>query len=335
LPGCFMNSKPSLFIIILNWNGWKDTVECLESLLQIDYPNYRLIVIDNGSSDHSVERITEWARGELEVESGRLVLIQNEENLGFASGSNVGIQYALANHSDYILLLNNDTVVEKTAFSKLIDFLETHPDYDGATGQIRYYHNPSRVWNCGGFLTWYGCRKYLYGNVPVQKIQASGWRKISFITGCAALFRGSIFEKVGLLSNQFFFGEEDFEFSYRLKKQRSKIACCFQALIFHKVGASIEVKSVATKMGKIYIHYLQRFISLRQYWIPAIWKLWRLLYLFYIVAMLKIKHRFSWRNLWFLRKILIKDSNMLTRVDRATFEYAIQYKFLEQEQFKG
>ena len=152
-------NNPKVSIIILNWNGWKDTLECLESLYQINYPNYDVIVIDNGSEDESIKKIREYCKGKIETKSDffeysednkpikifefkeeeletkktinnefsslspnkRLILIKNHKNYGFAEGSNIGIRFALKSfNSDYILLLNNDTVVDKTFLTELV-----------------------------------------------------------------------------------------------------------------------------------------------------------------------------------------------------------------------
>ncbi len=156
--------KQKVSIIILNWNGWEDTIECLESLYQINYPNYDVIVVDNGSQNESVEMIKNYASGELSVESdffeykkfnkpikifeysakeleslqiinenyynldsnNKLILIKNEVNSGFSEGNNIGINFSLQFlNSNYILLLNNDTVVDKNFLNELVKFADT------------------------------------------------------------------------------------------------------------------------------------------------------------------------------------------------------------------
>ena len=143
--------NPKVSIIILNWNGWRDTIECLQSLQRLTYPNYQVIVVDNGSTDDSVERIKAWANenlgeGHLVVEytkgdtpagrkearedtfevvppKARMVLIRNEENLGFTGGCNVAIRYSLQREypTDYVFLLNNDAKAEKDCLMHLIE----------------------------------------------------------------------------------------------------------------------------------------------------------------------------------------------------------------------
>lgn len=359
--------KKSVYIIILNWNGWQDTIECLESLQFLDYSNYRIVLLDNGSTDRSLEKIGAWAANQIKVESDLipqsreknvriinydrktgesgglycdesnlahlpgseiLTVIENGENVGFAAGCNVGIRYAIASGANYIWLLNNDTVVEQKSLSYLVDLLETNSEYQGVTGQIRLYDKPSTIWNCGGFLTWYGCRKYHYAGKSISKVTQHGVRKITFITGCAALFRSSIFRDTGLLSERFFFGEEDFELSLRMKKVGYNLACCYKSIIYHKVGRSINslLEKKEKSLPLINIYYLNRFINMRSHWPFGIWNLWRFAYLLYIVPMLRLRYRFSWRSLWLLSINIVRDSSRLDKVDKRTFETLIRRK---------
>ena len=358
---------PRVYIIILNWNGWRDTIECLESIQRLDYPNYCTVVVDNGSQDDSCERIHAWARGNILVKSRyvdscgsekpvsvvtysrtdaenggipeieqelsllaaakKIVLIQSGENLGFAGGCNIGIRYVLAVGGEYVWLLNNDTVVEYTALGGTTFVLESSEAWHIVTGQIRSYDNPSKIWNCGGKLTCYGARRYYYNERQVAEVPQRGFKRISFITGCAAIFRTPLFKKLGLLSNLFFFGEEDFELSQRLKHRGYKLACLYNAIIYHKVGSSINNATFGKNMGQVYIYYLNRFIDMRYYWRKSLWKTWRFIYFFYISLLLKLKHGVSWSDLWSLRKALLKDSTDLDGVNRATFEQALRYKF--------
>ena len=356
-------SSPKVYIVILNWNSWQDTIECIMSIQRSDYPNYYIVVVDNGSNDDSCERIEEWARGGIFIKSlyidscddtkpirvvsydnniaangglkesehelsslpaaKRIVLIKSTENLGFAGGSNLGIRYVLAVGGAYVWLLNNDTVIERFTLSNMVNFMESNSDYQGATGQIRWYDNPSRIWNCGGALTFYGTRRYYYRNSHVNKVPQCGFNNISYITGCSALFRASLFNKVGLLSDLFFFGEEDFELSLRLKRIGLKLACIYDAIIYHKVGSSIKNISNANNIGYIYIYYLSRFIDMRYYWHILPWKIWRYFYFFYIFPLLIFKYKTSCGDLWLLRKKLLNDSIRLDNVSKTTFEKAL------------
>lgn len=305
-----------VFVVILNWNGGTDTLECLASLSRQSYRDCRVVVIDNGSSDDSVARIKAWAEGKEDV-----VMIENGDNLGFAAGCNVGIRLALAAGADHVLLLNNDTVVEPDAIARLVSFLNDHPDYAGATGQIRYFGRDV-IWNCGGDLTWFGSRRYVFGDQPIEAAPSSGWRRITFITGCAALIRSSVFSAHGLLTERFFFGEEDYEFSLRLRRANLRLACCFDAVIHHKVGSSIDEAAPATGLGRYYVYYLNRFIDMRAYYPAPWWWVWRWLTLALVLPRLRGSRGLPWRGLIGLGRRLLADSRELDGVSRERFETA-------------
>ncbi len=178
-----------VYIIILNWNGWKDTIECLESVFRINYLNYQVIVCDNASTDGSMDKIKAWANGAVDVpaaeteciqsltypsifkpvgyreysreqaDSGNcaekdpipLILIQTGDNLGFAGGNNVGIRFALSRGDcDYIWLLNNDTVVDKDALNALVKRVKEVDDVGMCGSTLLYYKEPWKVQALGG-----------------------------------------------------------------------------------------------------------------------------------------------------------------------------------------
>jgi GT2 family glycosyltransferase len=337
-----------IFAIILNWNGGADTVACLESLRKQTHGPSRMVVVDNGSQDDSIARIGAWCAGagsrvttvmyeSHEAEAGgraadeqrliqsgaglQLVIVQARQNMGFAAGSNLGIRYALRAGADHILLLNNDTVVAPEALERMVRFLDDHVDYVGATGQIRY-SGRSVIWNCGGDLTWFGSRRYLFSEQPVQSTPQSGWRRITFVTGCALLIRSSVFGKLGLLTERFFFGEEDYEFSLRLKRARYRIACCLDAVIEHKVGSSIDKAAPNTGLGRYYIYYLNRFIDMRDYYPRPVWWLWRLASLAFVLPRLRASRKLPWSGVALLARRLLIDSTVLDGVSKERFETA-------------
>ena len=312
---------PTVFVVILNWNGAVDTLACLDSLSRQTYRDLRIVVVDNGSSDDSVARIQAWARDRPAL---RLELIEAGTNLGFAAGSNRGIRQALDAGAELVLLVNNDTLLAPNAIEILAAFLAEHPNYVAVTGQIRYADRPV-IWNCGGYLTWSGSRKYLYGEQRVETVPQTGWRRITFITGCAALVRGSLFRQHGLYTERFFFGEEDYEFSLRLKREGLPIGCCLEAVIQHKVGSSIDRAAPPARLGRYYLYYLNRFIDMRDYYPRPLWWLWRIGSLAVIVPKLKRSRGLSWRALWALARGLLRDSARLDGVSRERFEAATRF----------
>ena len=133
-----MPADPLVYIIILSWNGKGDTVECLRSLELLEYPNHKLLVVDNASSDGTAEAVRKEFPG--------VELIVNERNLRFAGGNNVGISYAVARGAHYVLLLNNDTVVDKALVRALVDVAESAPEIGMVGPKIYYYQDRNRLW---------------------------------------------------------------------------------------------------------------------------------------------------------------------------------------------
>lgn len=310
----------SVHVVVLNWNGAPDTLACLDSLSRQTHPHLRLIVVDNGSTDNSAAAIKAWSADHPSV---RLELVEAGTNLGFAAGANLGIRRAIDAGAELVLVLNNDTLVAPDAIMHLAGFLAEHPEYVGVTPQIRYAGRPF-VWNCGGDLTWSGSRKYVYGEQPVDVVPKTGWRRITFITGCAALFRASMFKQHGLYTERFFFGEEDYELSKRLQRLHLALACCFDAVIEHKVGSSIDRAAPPAMLGRYYLYYLNRFIDMRDYYPRPIWWLWRVGSLAVITPKLRRSRPFTWRALRVLFQRLMRDSSRLDGVSKERFETAMR-----------
>lgn len=256
-------------IIILNWNNANDTIHCLSSLTKAD-GDFRVYVVDNGSTDDSLQRINDWIgkNGCISVN-----IVPLDTNYGFAKGNNKGIAYARKHNPDYFLLLNNDTEVKPDFLTKLFEFKQRHPEYSVLTPKIYFFADKTKIWNCGGKLSM-GFRKYFYAGQDDDAIKESEYIPISFVTGCALFFPAELLDVEGrLLTERFFFGEEDFEFSMRMNSQGIKMACVLNSVIYHKVGASA---SRMSGLGKIYLHYLNRFIDIRLHNSALFYALWSL-----------------------------------------------------------
>lgn len=268
--------SPKVSIIILNWNGWEDTIECLESLYQITHPNYDVIVVDNDSKDESIEKIKDYAQGQIEVKSKlfeynsynkpiqifeytkgeagngkeiidlpsnqKLTIIKNDENCGFAAGNNIGIRYALdVLDPDYVLLLNNDTVVEKRFLDPVLKQMEDNENVGIVTGKIYFYDNPDILWAAGGKIkSWTGSGRGI-GNKKLDKGQFNENKLIEYAPGTMALVRRSVFEKVGLLPECYFATGEEMEFAVKASKSGYKIMYDPESILYHKVGMSSNV----------------------------------------------------------------------------------------------
>jgi GT2 family glycosyltransferase len=219
-----LNSNPQVACIILNWNGWPDTIECLDALKVCTYRQLSLIVVDNGSADDSVARIR--------AAHSDILLLESGANLGFAGGNNVGIRHALAHDAEYLWLLNNDTKPAPDALSALVAKAITDKAI-GAVASICYYaDSPSSV------QAWAGTRVNLwrgYGrNTTVP--QSDDW--FHALNGTSILVARAAIEDAGLLDEGFFLYWEDTEFCLRLRKKGWRIAAAADSRILHKVNAS-------------------------------------------------------------------------------------------------
>lgn len=219
--------SPSVFIVIVNWKGWQDTIECLESLLKNDYINFRVVVIDNYSEDESYEKLLEWCRGR-----DRFIIIQTKENLGFAGGNNVGIKYALDNDAEYLLLLNNDTLVTNVFLSSLIKTAKAEDS--GITGCKILHHSDGRIWYLGGKMSWLRGGAYHPGKGrPDRKIAKKPF-EVDFVTGCMMLIKREVFREIGILDESYFLYNEDTDYCLRASRAGIKMVVDPLTIIYHK-----------------------------------------------------------------------------------------------------
>ena len=324
-----------LFIVVLNWNGWNYTKPCLESIKQEPFDNYTIILVDNGSDKKETEKINEYCNEHYQhklfftdkealsknTESNfgdffnirgkdKIIVIRNSDNLGFAGGNNVALRFIANIGGQYAFLLNNDTIVSDSAIYQLFNFSIEHPEYVAITPQIRLFEPHNRIWNCGGKITWYGARKYYYAYEDISKVPQTGYKEVDYVTGCALLLN---LKKTGLLSDRFFFGEEDFELSLRLKKQEMKKACFFESIIYHKEGGTRE-KLTEEKIGLMIAHYSARLANLKDYQNFIVWNISVILHFISCCRVLKRN------NLFNTRKIIRMWKKILENIENGIFD---------------
>ena len=251
-------------VILINWNGADDTIACLESLNKAK-GDFMVVVADNGSADDSLERIRQFAAG-LSIKTDVIAL---EKNWGFAAGNNKAIRYASRYNPDSYLLLNNDTEVEPDFLLRIQEYRNAHPDVKVIGPMIRYWYDKDLIWSCGGKLV-FGSRKSCFRNCRVLDVRCDKEMKVSFISGCALFADSSLLDADGkLLSERFFFGEEDYEFAHRMKNRGEKMVILTDSVIYHKVGSSAKKMSDRAKLGRDYLYYLGRLIVVREYYNPV------------------------------------------------------------------
>jgi hypothetical protein len=222
---------PRTAIIILNWNGVADTVECLESLKKMTYPHYSIIVVDNGSDGDDVRILREKFGDYVHI-------IANDRNYGFAEGNNIGIRYALSKGTDYVFLLNNDTTVASDSLDEMVKAGESDARIGILGPKIYFYDKPDIIWGAGGKINWWlgAIRLRGYGEVDVGQWDNLAERDI--LSGAALLIKSELLEKISLLDSSFFFGFEDFDFCIRARRAGFRVVYVPKAKVWHKAGAS-------------------------------------------------------------------------------------------------
>lgn len=331
-------------IIIVNWNGFKDTIECLESIFTQECLNHKIFVLDNGSTNESVKEIEKVLskssnrKTKLLEETTFLAinnfndyenyLISHSVNLGFSKGNNFIIDH-IYQEFDYITMLNNDTVVTKNAISKMIECMEQNKSIGVLSCNIRLYSNKDKLWNAGGIFKWYGDRKYFRQSFIDEQIFKENYLIATpFVTGCVMMIRKEIIESYGSLTEQFFFGEEDFNFCYKLKRNKVEVKTLLSSTIYHKVNASISEASKGEKMyiRKSILHFTNRIINLRNFYSPFYWKIWTYFYLFAVTINISIKNK-SLRDGRIVRKFVRYYVNNYNEVDYNLFIEINNLKF--------
>lgn len=224
------NNSPIVYIIVLTWNGKKDTLECLSSLQRVSYPNTHIILVDNASTDRTIEAVRR--------DFPHAHCIRNERNLRYSGGNNVGMQYALTQGADYVLLLNNDTVVDPPFLDHLIQTAESS-ELVGIVGPMIYYHNsPKKIWFAGGIIRWWQGWIEHRGIRETNNGQYSTTEQTDYVTGCCLLVKRSVIEKIGFLDERYFMYGEDVDYCVRASRAGFKIFFEPNARIWHKISVS-------------------------------------------------------------------------------------------------
>jgi len=276
-----------VYIIILNWNGWQDTIECLESVFRLDYPEFRVIVCDNNSQDGSLENIKAWAEGRKEADvtadnplrrltfppvakpityveydrsqaeagscdgSASMILIKTGANLGFAGGNNIGMRYALARGDfAYVWLLNNDTIVKPDALAQMVQRMEEKPDAGMCGALIPFYNKPEIIWAAGGGII----NKWLiksasidYGK-HISKVSAREEIEPRMdYLAGASMLVSADFLRSVGLMDENYFLYFEEPDWYMRGKHRFSLAYADKAIVYHKVGISASKLDVNRK----------------------------------------------------------------------------------------
>ena len=238
------NSKYKICIVILNYNSFSDTKDCIVSLMNQTYKAFTILIIDNHSSDGSIEN--------LQSNFPNLVFIKNNKNLGFTGGCNMGINYGIDSGYDYILLLNNDTVAHPKMLENIFSYIELHPDVSLLTGKIYYKDFPNKLWYAGGkldYLRLKGIHSKL--NRYQDDINEKNKFEVNFISGCMMVIKRDVIDKIGLLDDFFFANYEDVDYCLRVSFAGLSMSYLSNAIIWHKVSPNFKSSNKLIKFTPV------------------------------------------------------------------------------------
>lgn len=247
------NSKnePGVAVILVNWNSFDVTNDCILSLKNIHYQQYTIVLIDNGSADGSGKK--------LQDAHPDIVVLFSETNLGFTGGNNIGFRYSLENGFDYSMMLNNDTFVEPDFLNLLITIASSSDVIGAVQPRIHFNHNRQLLWNGGSYFNPVWGFAYTQGEnrIPEQKHLVN--KQVDWITGCSFLIKNCVLEKTGLLAENMFIYSEDVDLSFRIREQGFILMYVADAVVYHIAGMSNKSK-IKGKEGYVnpIVHYLNQ-----------------------------------------------------------------------------
>ena len=258
----------NIAIILLNWNDWRNTIDCLESIYQND-SEFDVFLVDNGSEFRHNLNIFKWYRGHIisnrvfiksrAKKKGKLIqinpknnifnekknqknlyFIRNKQNFGLTKGLNIGYEFAIRNNYDLLLRVDNDFILSKNYISKIVSSIKSQ-SIVGASPKILHAYLKKSVWYSGFKMSWSYLKfqrtmnlkkKRRYDNCELNKVIET-----DMVSGCCSIYKASVLKKTGLGDEDFFYGPEDFELSHRLKKY-GKLICDQRVITYHKIGKS-------------------------------------------------------------------------------------------------
>jgi len=267
-------TEPKVIIVIVNWNGLQDTVECIESLMKIEYPNYDVIIIDNGSSNDEAKK--------LKGRFGGIRVVEIKRNLGFAIANNIGIQIALRDDPEYVLLLNNDTIVDRKFLKKMIVVAESN-SHTGILGpKMYFYDDKNMLWYAGGKLNMY-FKHTQEGLLNHDDGKYNEIKKTDYVAGACMLIKRDVFENIGLLPREYYLGWEDIDFC--IAARRKGYLCIFvpSSKIWHKASASFKRHNLNYK--QVFLGFRNRVIVRHKYLSNSRFALFILMQVFVVIPM--------------------------------------------------
>ncbi len=253
--------EPVVSAIVLAHNNCDDTIECLSSLIESDYSNLLVWLVDNGSQDETAKQVAERFPSVRIIQTGR--------NLGVAGGFNAGIVPALEYGSDYIFILNNDTVVEHDTLTNLLDEALKNNSFGILMPKILYYDDRHRIWSAGARYRYFPPSIVMIGLNRIDEPKYNIPRDLEYAPTCALLISRGVFEKVGLFDDGYFFFYDDWDYSIRVREAGYIIRYVPSARLYHKVSRTIGSTKRTLDFWRIWGQSGGRFYRRHGSWLSA------------------------------------------------------------------
>ena len=261
-----------VYIVILNWNSYSDTNDCLTSIFNLDYPNFSIIVCDNGSTDRSLFKIEEHIKSqskehrflfyksselwEEKIDKKEIILIDNKNNLGYAAGNNVGIRLAMKDpYCKHVWVLNNDTIVERNTLCEMMQKVRRYDNYGVCGARLIFEHDRTKLQGFGGlYNSTLGISSHYMENEPYDTVinENEIAEKMDYLIGASLLLSRAFINYSGGFSEDYFLYFEELDLFTRMEGKYDKIIAS-NAIVYHKEGASF---NNAKKGASLY--YLHR-----------------------------------------------------------------------------
>jgi GT2 family glycosyltransferase len=228
-PAADSGRQPLVYIVLVNWNGKAVTLDCLASLNTISYSNWRAVLVDNGSTDGSVDAIR--------TAYPDVTVLEMKKNLRYAGGANVGIRYAVDHGAELVLTINNDTTVHPEFLAHLVNRIESDSTIGMVAPKIYYHDDPKRLWFAGASASmWTGTMRH-FGIREIDRGQYDTPRELDHISGCCLLVRKEVIEMIGLFDEAFYLYAEDADWAMRCRRAGFRLFYEPRAMIWHKISA--------------------------------------------------------------------------------------------------